>query len=112
MRNYIVGNSRSMSTQKIVLAEDDPNLGDLLKEYLELKGRFEVVLCMDGEEALRAFNRENFDLCIIDVMMPKKDGFTLGKDIRKLNSEVPIIFATAKVMMEDKSIAYGFGGDD
>jgi DNA-binding response OmpR family regulator len=97
---------------KILLAEDDPNLGDILKEYLELKGKFQVTLCTDGEDALRAFNRENFDLCILDVMMPKKDGFTLGKDIRKVNDTIPIIFATAKGMMEDKAIAFGLGGDD
>lgn len=97
---------------KILLAEDDPNLGDILKEYLELKGKFDVTLCVDGDDALRAFNRESFDLCILDVMMPKKDGFTLGKEIRKLNDGVPIIFATAKGMMEDKSIAFGLGGDD
>jgi len=97
---------------KILLAEDDPNLGDILKEYLELKGKFQVTLCTDGEEALRVFNREPFDLCILDVMMPKKDGFTLGKDIRKVNDTIPIIFATAKGMMEDKTIAFGLGGDD
>lgn len=97
---------------KILLAEDDPNLGDILKEYLELKGKFEVVLAADGEEALRTFNREIFDLCILDVMMPKKDGFALGKEIRKTNENIPIIFATAKGMMEDKAIAFGLGGDD
>jgi len=97
---------------KILLAEDDPNLGEILKEYLELKGKFEVVLCKDGEEAFRVFNREEFDICILDVMMPKKDGFTLGKEIRKINEDIPIIFATAKGMMEDKSMAFGLGGDD
>src|SRR5690554_3357298 len=97
---------------KILLAEDDPNLGDILKEYLELKGKFQVTLCTDGEEALRVFNRERFDLCILDVMMPKKDGFAVGKDIRKVNDTIPIIFATAKGMMEDKAIAFGLGGDD
>lgn len=98
--------------QKILLAEDDPNLGEILKDYLELKGKFDVTLCKDGEEALRTFNRESFDLCILDVMMPKKDGFTLGRDIRELNPDIPIIFATAKGMMEDKSEAFGLGGDD
>ena len=88
--------------QKILLAEDDPNLGDILKDYLELKGKFEVVLCKDGDEAMRQFNRDVFDLCILDVMMPRKDGFTLGRDIRKVNPDIPIIFATAKGMMEDK----------
>lgn len=98
--------------QKILLAEDDPNLGDILKDYLEVKGKYDVTLAKDGEEALRAFNRESFDLCIFDVMMPKKDGFSLGKDIRKANPDVPIIFATAKGMMEDKAEAFGLGGDD
>ncbi|MVZ62425.1 response regulator transcription factor [Sphingobacterium humi] len=98
--------------QKILLAEDDPNLGDLLKDYLELKGKFDVVLCKDGQEALDAFRKDNFDLCILDVMMPKKDGFSLGKDIRKINLTIPIIYATAKGMMEDKTQAFELGGDD
>lgn len=98
--------------KKILLAEDDPNLGEILSDYLELKGKFEVKLCADGEEAIRVFNREEFDLCILDIMMPKKDGFTLGKEIRKVNPKVPIIFATAKGMMEDKAEAFGLGGDD
>ncbi len=98
--------------KKILLVEDDPNLGLLLQDYLQLKGKFDVVLCTDGEEGLRTFNKQSFDLCILDVMMPKKDGFTLGKDIRKVNGQVPIIFATAKTMLEDKSAAYDLGGDD
>jgi len=98
--------------KKILLVEDDPNLGLLLQDYLQLKGKFDVVLCNDGEEGLKAFNKQSFDLCIFDVMMPKKDGFTLGKDVRKVNAQVPIIFATAKTMLEDKSAAYDLGGDD
>ena len=98
--------------KKILLVEDDPNLGMLLQEYLQLKGKFEVTLCMDGEEGLKAFTKEKFDLCIFDVMMPKKDGFTLGKDVRKINRTVPIIFATAKGMIEDKTEAFNLGGDD
>ena len=98
--------------KKILLVEDDPNLGMLLQDHLQLKGKFEVVLCADGEEGLRAFSKQKFDLCILDVMMPKKDGFTLGKEIRKANSHIPIIFATAKAMMEDKSAAFNLGGDD
>ncbi|WP_134088977.1 response regulator transcription factor [Olivibacter sp. XZL3] len=98
--------------RKILLAEDDPNLGEILKDYLELKGKFDVRLCQDGEEALRSFGKEEFDLCILDVMMPKKDGFSLGKEIRKLNENIPIIFATAKGMMEDKTEAFNLGGDD
>ncbi|WP_199121512.1 response regulator transcription factor [Pedobacter sp. ASV28] len=98
--------------KKILLVEDDPNLGLLLQDYLQLKGKFEVVLCTDGEEGIKAFTKQQFDLCILDVMMPKKDGFTLGKEIRKANQQVPIIFATAKAMMEDKASAYDLGGDD
>jgi DNA-binding response OmpR family regulator len=98
--------------KKILLVEDDPNLGLLLQDYLQLKGKFEVVLCTDGEQGLKAFTKEPFDLCILDVMMPKKDGFSLGKEIRKLNEQVPIIFATAKTMIEDKTEAFGLGGDD
>jgi DNA-binding response OmpR family regulator len=98
--------------KKILLVEDDPNLGMLLQDYLQLKGKFDIVLCVDGEEGLRAFNKHNFDLCILDVMMPKKDGFALGKEIRKMNESIPIIFATAKAMMEDKASAYDLGGDD
>ena len=98
--------------KKILLVEDDPNLGLLLQDYLQLKGKFEVVLCTDGDEGLRAFTKQTYDLLILDVMMPKKDGFTLGKEIRKINEHVPIIFATAKVMIEDKTQAFTLGGDD
>lgn len=98
--------------KKILLVEDDPNLGLLLQDYLQLKGKFEVTLCTDGEQGLKAFTKATFDLCILDVMMPKKDGFTLGKEIRSINQQVPIIFATAKSMIEDKSEAFGLGGDD
>lgn len=98
--------------QKILLAEDDPNLGELLKDYLELKGKFDVTLCQDGDEGLVAFRKDKFDLCIFDVMMPKKDGFSLGKDIRKMDKTIPIIYATAKGMMEDKTQAFELGGDD
>ncbi len=98
--------------KKILLVEDDPNLGLLLQEYLQLKGKFEVVRCSDGDEGLIAFTKEAFDLCILDVMMPKKDGFTLGKEIRKINEHIPLIFATAKTMIEDKTEAFTLGGDD
>jgi DNA-binding response OmpR family regulator len=98
--------------KKILLVEDDPNLGLLLQDYLQLKGKFDVVLCKDGDEGLRAFTKHQYDLLILDVMMPKKDGFTLGKEIRKINAHVPIIFATAKAMIEDKTQAFNLGGDD
>ena len=93
--------------KKILLVEDDPNLGLLLQDYLQLKGKFDVVLCKDGDEGLRTFTRHTFDLLILDVMMPKKDGVTLGKDIRKINAHVPIIFATAKGM-----IVFAASGDN
>ncbi len=98
--------------KKILLVEDDPNLGLLLQDFLQIKGNFEVVLCQDGEEGLKVFSKHNFDLCILDVMMPKKDGFALGKEIRKQNENVPIIYATAKTMIEDKALAYDIGADD
>ena len=101
-----------MSSKRILLVEDDPNLGMLLEDYLSLKGKFDVKLCKDGDEGLKAFTAQDFDICIFDVMMPKKDGFTLAKDIRKINAEIPIIFATAKGMMEDKTEAFNLGGDD
>ena len=98
--------------KKVLLVEDDPNLGLLLQEYLQLKGKFEVVRCSDGDEGLIAFTKAAFDICILDVMMPKKDGFTLGKEIRKINPHIPLIFATAKTMIEDKTEAFTLGGDD
>ncbi|MFN8406337.1 MAG: response regulator transcription factor [Sphingobacteriaceae bacterium] len=98
--------------KKLLLVEDDPNLGMLLQEYLQLRGDYDVVLCKDGEEGLEAFSKGCFDLCILDVMMPEKDGFTLGKEIRKKDSYVPIIFATAKSMIGDKVEAFNLGGDD
>lgn len=98
--------------KKILLVEDDPNLGLLLQDYLQLKGKFDVVLCKDGDEGLQQFTKDNYDLVILDVMMPKKDGFTVGKEIRKTNQQVPIIFATAKTMIEDKTQAFTLGGDD
>lgn len=98
--------------KRILLVEDDPNLGNLLQDYLQLKGKFEVVLSQDGDAGLKEFTKSEFDLLILDVMMPKKDGFTLGKEIRKMNQQVPIIFATAKAMIDDKTQAFNLGGDD
>lgn len=98
--------------QKVLLVEDDPNLGMLLQDYLQLKGKYDVALAKDGEEGFKLFTNDRFDICILDVMMPKKDGFTLAREIRKINTDVPIIFATAKTMIEDKSEAFTLGGDD
>src|ERR1700761_3454852 len=98
--------------KKILLVEDDPNLGLILQDTLQMKGKFDVVLCKDGEEGLRNFTKNNYDLLILDVMRPKKDGFPLGKEIRKIDEHIPIIFATAKGMIEDKTMAFNLGGDD
>ena len=95
----------------LLLVEDDTNLGALLQEYLIDKG-FPTDLATDGQKGWQSFVDKHYDLCIFDVMMPKKDGFALGKEIRKINENVPIIFATAKAMMEDKASAYDLGGDD
>ncbi|MBR1713235.1 MAG: response regulator transcription factor [Alloprevotella sp.] len=96
---------------KILLCEDDENLGMLLREYLQAKG-YETELCPDGETGYKAFMQEKFDICVFDVMMPKKDGFSLAKDIRQLNEEVPIIFLTAKTLKEDILEGFKLGADD
>lgn len=97
--------------KKILLAEDDKNLGLLLKNSLESKG-FPTDLCVDGEEALKEFIKNKYDFCIFDVMMPKKDGFTLAKDVRKIDQNVPILFLTAKSLEEDKITGFKVGADD
>jgi len=96
---------------RILLCEDDENLGMLLREYLEAKG-YEAELCPDGEEGYNAFLNSTFDLCILDVMMPKMDGFTLAKKIRELNSEIPFIFLTAKTLIDDIRAGFEIGADD
>ncbi len=96
---------------KLLLAEDDENLGMLLREYLQAKG-YKTDLCPDGEEAYKAFTANTYDLCVFDVMMPKKDGFTLAKDIRLINADIPIIFLTAKTMKEDVFKGFKIGADD
>ncbi len=96
---------------KILLCEDDENLGMLLREYLQTKG-YDADLQPDGEAGLKAFNKNKYDFCVLDVMMPKKDGFALAADIRALNSEVPIVFLTAKSMKEDILQGFKLGADD
>lgn len=96
---------------KIFMCEDDENLGTLLKEYLQTKG-YDVDLFPDGEAGAKAFPGGNYDLCILDVMMPKKDGFTLAQEIRQQNSEIPIVFLTAKNMKEDILEGFKVGADD
>jgi DNA-binding response OmpR family regulator len=100
-----------MKNIKLLLAEDDQNLGMLLKEYLFARG-FQTDLFSDGEKAFNAFTRNPYDICILDVMMPIKDGFSLAKDIRMLNSDIPIIFLTAKSLKEDVFEGFKAGADD
>jgi len=95
----------------ILLAEDDQNLGGILKSYLEAKG-FPTQLSVDGKEALETFKRGEFDFCVFDVMMPVMDGFTLAKEIRKIDKKIPILFLTAKSMQEDKLTGFEVGADD
>lgn len=95
----------------ILLVEDDPNLGELLKTYLVAKG-LKVNRVTDGEKGFKAFREEEYDLCILDVMMPVKDGFSLAKDIRKIDTDTPIIFLTAKSMKQDTIKGFEVGGDD
>ena len=96
---------------KILLCEDDENLGMLLREYLQAKG-FVAELCSDGEAGFKAFLKTKFDICVLDVMMPKKDGCTLAQEIRSANTDVPIIFLTAKTLKEDILEGFKLGADD
>ncbi len=96
---------------KLLLAEDDENLGLLLKEYLVAKG-YDADLYPDGEAAYKGFMKEHYDICILDIMMPKKDGFTLAKDIRIVNADIPVIFLTAKNLKEDVLEGFNLGADD
>ncbi len=95
----------------ILLCEDDENLGMLLREYLQAKG-YDTSLCLDGEAGYREFMKGHFDMCVLDVMMPRKDGFTLAADIRQQNADIPIIFLTAKNMKEDIIQGFKLGADD
>jgi DNA-binding response OmpR family regulator len=96
---------------KILLAEDDSNLGMLLSNYLKAKN-FEVTLCVDGDIAMKRFKNQLYDFVILDVMMPVKDGFSVAKEIRLVDTEIPILFLTAKSMKEDKLAGFETGADD
>ena len=100
-----------MNSTRILLAEDDDNLGFVLEESLQREG-YEVVRCVDGAAARMAFGDGHFDLCLLDVMMPVKDGFTLAKEIREEGSNTPIIFLTARSLKEDRIEGFRLGGDD
>jgi len=96
---------------KILLVEDDTSLGYILKEYLQMH-HFHIELAKDGEAGLQAFSRLPFDVCILDVMLPRKDGFTLAAEIKKLNNKMPVIFLTAKSLKIDKLKGFNLGADD
>ncbi len=96
---------------RILLCEDEESLGMLLREYLQAKG-YDAELYLDGEAGYKAFTRSKFDMCLLDVMMPKMDGFELAKEIRMLNSDVPIIFLTAKNLKDDILEGFKLGADD
>ena len=100
-----------MENKKILIVEDDPNFGSILKDYLTLN-EYNIVLAKNGIEGYEKFKKEQFDLCILDVMMPYKDGFTLAKEIREKNDAVPIIFLTAKNLKEDMLKGFKLGADD
>jgi len=98
-------------SNKILLVEDDQNFGDVLRSYLEMHD-YNVTLESDGEAGYRAYSRGSYNLCIFDVMMPKKDGFTLAKEVREKDKEIPIIFLTAKALKEDVLEGFKIGADD
>ncbi|MDA9299015.1 response regulator transcription factor [Crocinitomicaceae bacterium] len=96
---------------KILLVEDDTSLGFIISDQLKSEG-YSVTLCTDGAEGFKRFNDDTFHMCIFDVMMPKKDGFSLAKDVRKIDSNIPILFLSAKSNDEDKVEGFKSGGDD
>ncbi len=100
-----------MDKQRILLVEDDENLGYVIQDLLSMNG-YKVHLARDGKEGLLFFNKSKYDLCLIDVMMPKKDGFELAEDIKKVNNSVPLVFLTARNQKEDKIKGLKLGADD
>lgn len=100
-----------MRRPHLLLVEDNDTLGYVLKEYLEMKG-YQLTLAKDGRKGLRSFKKEAFDLCILDVMMPDMDGFTLAEELRHLDPRVPLIFLTAKSLKVDKLKGFNLGADD
>jgi DNA-binding response OmpR family regulator len=100
-----------MKKVNILLAEDDPNLGQLLKNYLNVR-EFETTLITDGAQAMKVFRKEKFNICLLDVMMPELDGFALAKGIREIDSNIPIIFLTAKNLKQDVIEGFKSGADD
>lgn len=100
-----------MNKEKLLLVEDDVNFGFVLKSYLEMND-FDVDLVSDGKDAVPAFNKSQYDLCVLDVMLPNVDGFTIARDFRKINKKIPIIFLTAKSLKDDVLEGFKAGADD
>ena len=100
-----------MKNNRVLVVEDDPNLGKILMDYLSAKD-YMVNLAVDGEQGLEKFVNGNYDILILDIMMPKKDGFSLAQDIRKIDKSIPIIFLTAKSQKENIIKAFKLGADD
>ena len=100
-----------MIKAKILLVEDDDSIGFILKDYLELKG-YQIILSKDGLNGLDEFKKQTFDLCILDILLPKLDGFSLAEKIREENKQIPILFLTARSLSEDKIKGFKIGGDD
>ena len=100
-----------MEKRNILLVEDDFNLGIVVQDFLTIEG-YTVHLCRDGKEGLQKFNKNKYDVCLLDVMLPEKDGYEIAEDIRKVDKEIPIIFLTAKSNPEDKVKGFKSGGDD
>jgi DNA-binding response OmpR family regulator len=100
-----------MEKKKILLLEDDQNLGFMVQENLELRG-YSVRRCTNGNDGLLAYREGSFDLCLVDIMMPKKDGFSFARDVRKIDQRIPLIFLTARAMKEDKIEGFEAGADD
>ena len=96
---------------KVLLAEDDRDFGNILSQYISISG-FEVTLARDGKEAWEKFGNEKYDICVLDVMMPEMDGFTLGEKIKEARQEIPVIFLTAKSLKEDIVRGLKIGADE
>ena len=107
----VTGKTEASEATRILLVEDDRNFGDVLRSYLEMHGYF-VDLAVDGIDGFEHYRRSEYDLCILDVMMPRKDGFSLAKDIRSKSADIPIIFLTAKTLKEDVLEGFRIGADD
>ena len=96
---------------RVLLLEDDTNLGQIVQEHLQMQG-FDVMLCVDGEDGMKAFASDRFDLCLVDIMMPRKDGFAFAREVRQRDQQTPLIFLTAKALKEDRIEGFKIGCDD